>query len=229
MRARGVERDRRLPRARADRRRRRPARRPVPAPPSRRHCGRRARRRLRMARGSLARELGNRGIEQRRQPAPGQTAAAMRSRGPDRIEAETDGRWRRAQCRRVRPSAASQGRRVSRPSRTGIELDRDAGIEMHAVEHSRECLLGGGEPVAVRADRAGEDEHEPGRAVFEIVQRLGVCRRTDRDGRPALDDRPRRRAHAPRPAARRPPAVERLDRRARHRSCRRAACRTARP
>ena len=158
---------------------------------------------------ALPAEIGNRGIEHRRQPAPGQTAAAMRSRGPDRIEAETDGRGAGRNTAAL-DQCGEPGRGIA-AVRTGIELDADAGIEVHVGERTRECLLGGGEPVAVGADRAGEDEREPGRAVFEIVQGLGICRR--RFGMvDALDDRPRHAGCAPRHRLRvRHPAVERLD------------------
>ena len=107
-------------------------------------------------------------------------------------------------------NAASQCRGIA-AVRTGIELDADAGIEVDVRERTRECLLGRGEPVAVGADRAGEDEREPGRAVFEIVQGLGICRR--RFGMvDALDGRPRRAGCAPGDRLRvRRPAVERLD------------------
>ena len=99
----------------------------------------------------------------------------MRSRGPDRVEAETDGRGAGRNTAAL-DQCGEPGRRIA-AVRTGIELDADAGIEVDVGERTRERLLGGGEPVAVGADRAGEDEREPGRAVFEIVQGLGICRR----------------------------------------------------
>ncbi len=73
--------------------------------------------------------------------------------------------------------------------RAEIEVERDAGVEMHAVERARDRRLGGVETVAVGADRAGEHEREPGRAVLEIVQRLRIGGR--RIGMvDALHDRP---------------------------------------
>ena len=114
----------------------------------------------------------------------GSGLAAGDRRRADRIEAEADvGRGGRDAApfdQRGDDGAGILGLRAE------IEVERDAGIEMDAVEHARERRpRSRGEPVAVGADRAGEDEREPGRAVLEIVQRLRHWRRPDRDGRRA--------------------------------------------
>ena len=95
-------------------------------------------------------------------------------RGADRIEAETDiGRGRRD------PSALHQGSEQL-PGvlglRAEIEIERDAGVEMDAVERARDGLSGCRKTVAVAADRPGKDQGEAGRAILEIVQRLGIGR-----------------------------------------------------
>ena len=160
-------------------------------------------------------------------PLQGSAAAAADRRGADRIEAETDvgGGGREAAALH---QAASQSA-ASRVVRAEIEIERDAGIEVNAVERARDRLIRRGEPVAVGADRAGEDQREPGRAVLEIVQRLRIGRR--RIGMvDALHDRPRRAGCAPGDRAALRPCGRRAARwRARHRSWRRASCRTARP
>ena len=57
----------------------------------------------------------------------------------------------------------------------GIERDRNPGIEQDTIEHPLEFLrrgIGDAEPTGARP--AGEFKLEPARAVFELVQRLGV-------------------------------------------------------
>ena len=94
---------------------------------------------------------------------------------------------------------------------TGVKIERDAGVEMNAVERARDCLLGRRQTVAVSADGAGEDNGEAVRTVFEVVQRLGIGRGCI--GKiEALHDRPRRGRRARGNGLRRnPSAVERLD------------------
>ena len=138
---------------------------------------------------SLRRQIGNDGVEDRRERVPGQRAAAGHGRGADRIEAEADvGR------RRVDAAMFDQGgdqRAGVLRLRAQIEIERDAGIEMHVREHARDRRFRRVEPVAIGADRTGEHQRKPGRAVLQIVQRLGVggCRIGMID---ALHDRPGR-------------------------------------
>ena len=95
--------------------------------------------------------------------------------------------------------------------RAEIEIEPDAGIEVNACERARDRLISRGEPVAVGADRAGEDEGEAGRTVFEIVQGLGIRRRWVGMVH-ALDGRPRRAGCTPGYRQRiRLSVVERLD------------------
>ena len=56
--------------------------------------------------------------------------------------------------------------------RAQIELDRDAGIEQHTIEHA--CDRVRHQPIAMGADRTDADQHEPVGAVLEILQRLRV-------------------------------------------------------
>ena len=119
-------------------------------------------------------------------------------------------RWRRAQCRGVHQCGEPGRGIVGCPDRDrGRARCRHRGARRRA--RARPPSSVGGETVAIGADRAGEDEREPGRAVFEIVQRLGIGRR--RIGMvDALDDRPRRAGCAPRHRLRvRLAVVERLD------------------
>jgi hypothetical protein len=93
----------------------------------------------------------------------------------------------------------------------GIEIERNAGVEMDASEDARQRPFVGGQTVVVGADPAGEDESEGGRAVLEIVQRLGIgCGRVGMID--ALHDPPGRAGGAPgnRPCVRLA-AVKRLD------------------
>src|SRR5262245_18176264 len=95
--------------------------------------------------------------------------------------------------------------------RTEVDVERNAGIEVNAPERARNRRFARRKTVAVSADRSSEDHGEAGRAVFEVVQRLGIG-----GGRigmiDALHERPRRswRAGGNGPGLR-PSPVERLD------------------
>ena len=116
---------------------------------------------------ALACQIRDDRVEDRLEGAPGQWTAARHGRGADRIEAETDiGRRRRD------PSLLRQGSEqlpgvLGR--RAEIEIERDAGVEMDAVERARNSLSGCRKTIAVAADRPGKDEGEAGRAILEIV------------------------------------------------------------
>ena len=178
----------------------------------------------------LAREIVDEPREDRaRSPLHGIGAPPVAAMRAERIEAEArivDGVGRDA-ARRFTSAAKCCG--ASRVSAADVEVDRDAGIEIDAVEHAFERLARSVEAVAVRVERAREHERQPGRAVLQIVQRLLRSRRPDRDDR---------RAASPSMAARRARRDrQRVGRRAdraagssgRHRCVRRAACRMARP
>ena len=60
--------------------------------------------------------------------------------------------------------------------RTDLQLDADAGIEIDAVENLRDGLRRRIQPKSMGAIGAGEHQRQPGRAIFEIVQRLRVGR-----------------------------------------------------
>ena len=63
---------------------------------------------------------------------------------------------------------------ASRVSAGDVEVDDDAGVEIDAVEHALQRFERAVEAVAIGVDRALADERQPGRAVFQIVQRLLV-------------------------------------------------------
>ena len=91
--------------------------------------------------------------------------------GADRVVAETD-------VDRARRVAAGfhQGRDVigGIPGRLGgLQLDRN-GVEVHAVQHARHRRRIAWQAVAIGADGAGKDQGQPGRAIGQFVQRLGV-------------------------------------------------------
>src|SRR5258708_39982433 len=83
----------------------------------------------------------------------------------------------------------------------GLHVDCNTGVEGYSVEHAsrRSAAI---KPKAIRPDRAGEHQGEPGRTVLKIVPRLDVgtgrIRKLD-----TLDDPPRLpcRAAEYRPAA----------------------------
>src|SRR5438093_12138730 len=94
-------------------------------------------------------------------------ARAARRHQPERIEAEAqvDGGPRDTLL------VYNCGNRVRdifglRPE---IELDRDARIQMHALEYARDRSFGRRNAVPVCADRPGKHHVEPARAVLEIV------------------------------------------------------------
>ena len=56
--------------------------------------------------------------------------------------------------------------------RAQVQLERDAGFGMDAIEGARDRLARTIQSVAIGADGAGENEIETGGAIFEIAQRL---------------------------------------------------------
>ena len=60
--------------------------------------------------------------------------------------------------------------------RTEVEFERDAGIEMDAVEHPGDDRFSGVDAVATGSDGAREHQRQSGRAVLQILQRLRVRR-----------------------------------------------------
>jgi hypothetical protein len=159
---------------------------------------------------ALRRQIGNGGVEDRHETAPRQRACAADRRGTDRVEAETDvgGGGSDAAALDQRRERASRLLHV----RTEVEVERNAGVEVNALQRTRDRRLARCETVAVRASRSGEDHGEAGRTVFEVVQRLRIGRgRIGMIG--ALHDRPgrSRRAGGNRSGLRSSP-VERFDR-----------------
>ena len=61
--------------------------------------------------------------------------------------------------------------------RADLELNADAGVEVHAVECAFQRFLGRRQAIAPRAVGSGEDERQTGGAVPEIMQRLRVSAR----------------------------------------------------
>ena len=59
--------------------------------------------------------------------------------------------------------------------RAEFERDRDAGIEMHAGQRALERVRRRRKPVAMRADRAGRDQHQAIGAIVEFVQDFRVA------------------------------------------------------
>ncbi len=55
----------------------------------------------------------------------------------------------------------------------GLQFDRD-GVEVHAFKDARDRFGVAWQAIAIGPDRAGEDERQPGRAVRQLMQRLGV-------------------------------------------------------
>ena len=74
-----------------------------------------------------------------------------------------------------RSTSAASVKRQLRGMRAEFECDRDAGIEMDAGERAFDRVRPGRKPVAMRADRAGRDQHQPVGAVVELVQHFGVA------------------------------------------------------
>ena len=123
--------------------------------------------------------------------------AALRKIGGDRRDARRDARARApdsAPCSANAPSGSrpkrmstaagdSPCRSTSAASVSGssvdmraeFERDRDAGIEMDAGERAFDRVRARCKAVAMRADRAGRDQHQPVGAVVELVQRFGVA------------------------------------------------------
>ncbi len=144
---------------------------------------------------SCAREFGDEARKCPGKTAPRLRVAAGHRKAADRIEADAhiDRRRRDAAAFHQRGEVADDVAGL----RADVEIDGDAGIEIDAVEHAGERFGRAADAIAVGVERSGADERQPGRAVFEIVQRQRIGRRgigmID-----ALHDRPR----LPRGAAR---------------------------
>jgi hypothetical protein len=123
---------------------------------------------------ALRRQIGNGGVEAREEVASRLRISAADRCDSKRVKTEADIRGG------GRDAAApnQRGKQMSYVLRlwTGVEIERDAGVEINAVERTRDCLLGRRQTVAVSADGASEDDGEPGRTVFEVVQRLSIGR-----------------------------------------------------
>src|SRR5262249_50180717 len=141
--------------------------------------------------------------------APRRRPRAADRRGTNRVEAEADigGGGSDAAALDQRREPASRVLHV----RTEVEVERNAGVEVNALERTRDRRFARWKTVAIGADLSGEDHGEAGRTVFEVVQRLGIGR--GRIGMiDALHERPRRTRRAPgNGPGLRPSPVERLD------------------
>ena len=112
-------------------------------------------------------QTGNGGIEARHEFVPGPPAAACRCSGADRVETEAYGGGGGRSAPAFK-QCSEPGRDIV-AVRTEIDVDPDAGIEVHAGQRARDRVVGRGQTVTVGANRPGEDEREPGRTVFQIA------------------------------------------------------------
>ncbi len=127
----------------------------------------------------------------------------------DRIEAEADVDGRRCHAAGG-DGCGHRGGDIFRLA-VGLDIEGDPGIEMDVTQQHRDRRRPGVEAEAERADRSREYERQPGGAVLEVDEGLGV----GRGGVGMLDARehlPRRaRRTADDRARRRVAAVQRLD------------------
>ena len=128
-------------------------------------------------------------------------------------------------CRSTMPPSATAQPGIIRAE---FERDRDAGVEMHAGERPFDRIRRRRNPIAMRADRAGRDQHQAVGAIVELVQNFRVA--GVRVGMvDALHHLPARAGRRGRQSAPRPPRADRAARwSGRRRSCF-AMSRTARP
>ena len=120
------------------------------------------------------RELRNHLGELRRHIFPAQRVGAVGRESADRIETETD------IDRSRRDAAASHQSCEIGPDaprrRADIQVKRNAGRQVDAVEHAREHRCRWFEPKTVGTDGVGKNQNESGGAVFKIGQRLRIGR-----------------------------------------------------
>src|SRR6516165_4252359 len=104
---------------------------------------------------TLRRQIGNGGVEDRHEVAPRQRTCAADRRGTDRVEAKTDigGGGSDAAALDQRRQPASRVLHV----RTEVEVERNAGVDVNALERSRDRRFARWKTVTVGTDRSSED------------------------------------------------------------------------
>ena len=132
-------------------------------------------------------ELADQRGEVWRELVPGPRPAAGRGKAADRIEAEAE----IDRCRRDAAAFDQRGEIADHVPRRGlrVEVERDAGIEIDAVEHARERCRRGSRPKPLAPTEPAKTSDRPVAPFSQIVQRLRVGGR--RIGMiDALHDRP---------------------------------------
>ncbi len=121
---------------------------------------------------TLAGEIRDETCKECRAVFPGEGARSAQSDGAEWVEAEADADVLRRD-RSGLDQSGEKARRIFR-SKTEVEIDGDAGIEMDLVERRADRGAGRGQRIAVIADGAFEHEIDAVRAIIQIVEDLRV-------------------------------------------------------